>query len=65
MAQIRTELGLVLKHVTRGAKKINAVNYLAKPPTPNDKCYYVEDTYAINEQTGGFRPIAQGLNQES
>ena len=32
MAQMRTELGLVLKHVTGGAEKINAVNYLAKPP---------------------------------
>ena len=49
-----TELGLVLKHVTGGAEKINAVNYLAKPPTPNDECYYAEDTYAVNEQTGGF-----------
>ena len=49
---MRTELGLVLKHVTRGAEKINAVNYLAKPPPPNDECYYAEDTYAVNEQTG-------------
>ena len=37
MAQMRTELGLVLKHVTGGAKKINVVNYLAKPPLPNDE----------------------------
>ena len=54
MAQMRTELGLVLKHVTGGEVKINAVNYLAKPPPPNDECYYAEDTYAVNEQTGGF-----------
>ena len=41
-AQMRTNLGLVLKHVTGGAEKINAVNYLAKPPLPNDECYYAE-----------------------
>ena len=54
MSQMRIELGLVLKHVTEGAEKINAVNYLSKPPPPNDKCYYAEETYAVNEQTGGF-----------
>ena len=61
MAQMRTELGLVLKHVTGGAEKINAVNNLAIPPPPNDECYYAEDTYAVNEQTGGFQqaPKAQ------
>ena len=48
MAQMRTELGLVLKHVTGGTKKINAVNYLSKPPS-NDECYYVENSYAVNE----------------
>ena len=32
MAKMKTELGLVLKHVTGGAEKINAVNYLLKPP---------------------------------
>ena len=52
MAQMRNELGLVLKHVIVGAEKINAVNYLAKPPPPNDECYYAEDTYVVNEQTG-------------
>ena len=65
MAQMRTKLGLVLKHVTGGAEKINAVNYLAKPPPPNDECYYAEDTYAVNEKTGCFRPSAQGYNQEN
>ena len=37
MAQMRTEHGFVLKHITGGAEKINAVNYLCKPPQPNDK----------------------------
>ena len=48
-----------------GAEKINAVNYLAKPPPPNDECYYAEDTYVVNEQMGGFRPSAQGSNQDN
>ncbi|XP_069148170.1 uncharacterized protein [Solanum lycopersicum] len=66
MAQMRTELWLVLKHVTGGAEKINAVNYLDKPPPSNDECYYAEDTYAVNEQMrGGFRPSAQGSNQDN
>ena len=54
MAQMRTELGLLLKHVTVGAEKINAVNYLLKPPPQNYECCYEEDSYAVNEQTGGF-----------
>ena len=49
---MRIEIGLVLKHVTGGAEKLNAVNCLAKPPPPNDECYYAEDTYVVNEQTG-------------
>ena len=57
MAQMRTELG--------GAEKINAVNYLSKPPSPNDECYYEEDSYAVNLQTGGFRTSDQGSNQEN
>ena len=52
MAQMRTELGLVLKHITGGAEKINAVNYLLKPLPQNDECYYKEDSYAVNEQPG-------------
>ena len=54
MTQMRTELELVIKHITRGVEKINAVNYLPKPPPPNDECYYAEDSYAVNEQTGVF-----------
>ena len=65
MSQMRTELGLVLKHVTGGAEKINADNYLSKPPPQNDECYYGEDSYAVNEQTGCFRPSAQGSNKDN
>ena len=43
---------MVLKHVTGGAEKINEVKYFAKPPPPNDECYYAEDTYVVNEKTG-------------
>ena len=60
MAQMRTENGLVLKHITGGAEKINAVNYFSKPPPPNNECYYEEDSYVVNEQTGGFQSSAQG-----
>ena len=62
---MRTKLGLVLKHITWGAENINAANYLPKPPPPNDECYYAEDSYAVNEKTGGFRPSAQGSNQDN
>ena len=65
MAQMRTKLGLVLKHVNRGEEKVNAVNYLSKPPSPTDEYYYNEDSYVVNEITGGFRPNAQGSNQEN
>ena len=50
---MRTELGLVLKHIIGGAEKINAVNYLSKPQPPNDECYYAEDSNVVNEKTGG------------
>ena len=58
---MRTKLWFVLKVVTRSAEKINAVNYLSKPPPPNDECYSEEDSYAVNEQTRGFRLSSQGL----
>ena len=64
MAPMRTELAVVLT-CHWGAEKRNAVNYLPKPPPPNDECYYAEDTYAVNEQTGVFRPSAQASNQNN
>ena len=54
MTQMRTELGLVLKHVTRDTEKINALKYLSKSPPPNDECCCEDDSYAVNEQTRGF-----------
>ena len=37
MTHMRTNLGLVLKHITGGAEKINEVYYFPKPPPPNDE----------------------------
>ena len=62
---MRTELGLVLKHVVGVAEKVNAVNYLSKPPPPSYKYYYEDESYVMNDQTVGFRPNAQGSNQEN
>ena len=45
-------------------EKINAVNYLSKPPS-NDECYYAEDSYAVNEQKGDFRPSTQVSNKDN
>ena len=60
---VRTELGLVIKTYHWGAEKINVVNYLSKPPPPNDECYYEENSYDVNEQLEGFQPSTQGSNQ--
>ena len=38
---------------------------MSKPPPPNDECYYAEDSYAVIEQTGGFRPSAQDSKQDN
>ena len=37
MSQMRTELRLVLKHVTWGIEKVDEVNYVSKPPLPTDE----------------------------
>ena len=52
----------VVDETHRGAKKVNAVNYLAKPPPPVDEYYYEEDSYAANEQTRDFQQNTQGSN---
>ena len=31
----------------------------------NQECYYAKETYVVNEQMGGFRPSAQGSNQDN
>lgn len=46
---MRTELGLELKHVSRGAEKGNVENYLTRPPPPVEEQYYKEVSYAIND----------------
>ena len=60
MAQIRIELGLVLKYVRRGAEKVNALNYLTKLPPPLDEYYYEEESYVVNDQMG-FLPKVNAL----
>ena len=55
MAQMRTDLRFVLKHVTSCAETVNAVNYFYKTRPRTDEYYYKEDCYVVNEPTGVFR----------
>ena len=57
---MKTKFGLVFKQVTKNVEKVNAVNYLTKPPPPLDEFYYDGDYYAGHEQTGDFSPNTQG-----
>lgn len=38
-----------MKHVSGGAEKVNAMNYLTKPPVSIDEYYNEEDANAVNE----------------
>ena len=44
-----------------GAEKINAVNFLSKPPPQNAECYYEEDSYAVNEQMEVSNKVTKAL----
>lgn len=62
IAQMKTELGLVLKDMALGAEKVNAVNYLMRPPPPVEEYYYEKNVYVVNDQMEGFRPNAHKSN---
>lgn len=54
-----TEIGLVLKYVSRSTKNINVVNYLIKNPPPVEECYYAKETYVVNDLMEGSDPMTK------
>lgn len=59
MAQLRTEIGLLLKHLNGSAEKLNAMNYLV------DEYIYEKDLNLVNNQTVDFWTNAQASNQDN
>uniref|UniRef100_M1DKL1 Integrase core domain containing protein n=1 Tax=Solanum tuberosum TaxID=4113 RepID=M1DKL1_SOLTU len=60
VAQLRTDVGLVLKHLVLGAEKFNAVNYQNRAP-PRDDYGYEEDAYYVHDQTEVSEPTLKLL----
>ena len=62
MVQIRNVLGLVIKHVSGGSEMVYAVYNVTGNPPPLEEYYFNEESYDVNDKTGGFQPITQGSN---
>ena len=65
LENMRTHLGLFLKYVSGDPQTVNMRNYLTKSPPPLYEYYYDKEAYIVNDQMMGFRPNAQGSNQEN
>uniref|UniRef100_M1D8F6 Integrase core domain containing protein n=1 Tax=Solanum tuberosum TaxID=4113 RepID=M1D8F6_SOLTU len=52
MAQMRKKIGLVLKHMSESAEKVNVVSYQPRAPLV-DEYFYEKDVHQVNDQTGG------------
>lgn len=55
MTHMRTELRLVLKHVSGDAENVNAAIYFTKPSLILEEYYNEEEVYEVNNHTRGFR----------